>query len=151
MKEVLHVQEVLTHTAKTGSRIRLRAGSITCRGRRTRSSPLSGGQTPRYRPRLTASKPIGWRRPTHHPLSVSPTPQKNQIPFGCNPLGSVPWVQSRGYPFSGLAPSKLKFFSKKFNGSICAYRVFYLPIFICVTDKKRSCTYVVGWQSRIFF
>ena len=32
-------------------------------------------------------------------------------------------------PFSGLAPSKLKFFSIKFNGSICAYRVLYLPIF----------------------
>ena len=32
-------------------------------------------------------------------------------------------------PFSGLAPSKLKFFSKNVNGSICAYRVFYLPIF----------------------
>ena len=32
-------------------------------------------------------------------------------------------------PFSGLAPSKLKIFSKKFNGSICAYRIFYLPIF----------------------
>ena len=32
-------------------------------------------------------------------------------------------------PFSGLAPSKLKFFSKKFNGSICAYRVIYLLIF----------------------
>ena len=26
-------------------------------------------------------------------------------------------------PFSGLAPSKLKVFSKKFKGSICAYRV----------------------------
>ena len=26
-------------------------------------------------------------------------------------------------PFLGLAPSKLKFFSKKCNGSICAYRV----------------------------
>ena len=32
-------------------------------------------------------------------------------------------------PFLGLAPSKLKIFSKKFNGSICAYRVLYLPIF----------------------
>ena len=32
-------------------------------------------------------------------------------------------------PFLGLAPSKLKKFSKKFNGSICAYRVFYPPIF----------------------
>ena len=33
-------------------------------------------------------------------------------------------------PFSGLAPSKMKIFSKKINnGSICAYRVFYLPIF----------------------
>ena len=32
-------------------------------------------------------------------------------------------------PFSGLAPSKLKKFPKHFNGSICAYRVFYLPIF----------------------
>ena len=31
-------------------------------------------------------------------------------------------------PFSGLAPSKLKIFSKKFNGRICAYRVFYLPL-----------------------
>ena len=27
-------------------------------------------------------------------------------------------------PFLGLAPSKLKMLSKKFNGSICAYRVF---------------------------
>ena len=32
-------------------------------------------------------------------------------------------------PFSGLAPSKLKICYKNFNGSICAYRVFYLPIF----------------------
>ena len=32
-------------------------------------------------------------------------------------------------PFLGLAPSKLKIFSKKFDGSIYAYRVFYLPIF----------------------
>jgi len=32
-------------------------------------------------------------------------------------------------PFSGLAPSKLKIFPKKFNGSICAYRVSCLPIF----------------------
>ena len=32
-------------------------------------------------------------------------------------------------PFSGLAPSELKIFSKKFYGSICAYRVFNLPIF----------------------
>ena len=32
-------------------------------------------------------------------------------------------------PFLGLAPSKLKIYSKKFNGSICAYRVFYLQIF----------------------
>ena len=32
-------------------------------------------------------------------------------------------------PFSGLAPSKLKFFSKKFKCRICAYGVFYLPIF----------------------
>ena len=31
--------------------------------------------------------------------------------------------------FSGLVPSKLKDFSNKFNGSICAYRVFYIPIF----------------------
>ena len=30
-------------------------------------------------------------------------------------------------PFSGLAPSKLKMFSTKFNGSICAYRVLHLP------------------------
>ena len=32
-------------------------------------------------------------------------------------------------PFSGIAPSKLKFFTKQFNGSICANGVFYLPIF----------------------
>ena len=32
-----------------------------------------------------------------------------------------------GFDF-GLAPSKLKFFQQKFNGSICTYRVFYLPI-----------------------
>ena len=30
--------------------------------------------------------------------------------------------------FSGLVPSKLKIFSKIFNGSICAYRLFYSPI-----------------------
>ena len=30
---------------------------------------------------------------------------------------------------SGLAPSELKFFLTKFNGSIFAYTVFYLPIF----------------------
>ena len=32
-------------------------------------------------------------------------------------------------PFSGLASSKLNISSKKCNGIICAYRVFYLPIF----------------------
>ena len=32
-------------------------------------------------------------------------------------------------PFSGLVPSKLKIFQTKFNGGICAYRVFYIPIF----------------------
>ena len=32
-------------------------------------------------------------------------------------------------PFLGLAPLKLKICAKKFNGSICAYRVFYPPIF----------------------
>ena len=31
-------------------------------------------------------------------------------------------------PFSGLAPSKLKFLSKKFNGSRCEYRVFLQSI-----------------------
>ena len=55
-------------------------------------------------------------------------------------------------PFSGLAaPSKLKIFSKKFNGSICAYRVFYLkfsgkskggvestPQVLAVPKKKRG-------------
>ena len=32
-------------------------------------------------------------------------------------------------PFLGLAPSKLKLKKKEINGSICAYRVFYPPIF----------------------
>ena len=32
-------------------------------------------------------------------------------------------------PFLGLAPLKLKKKKLKFNGSICAYRVFYPPIF----------------------
>ena len=41
-------------------------------------------------------------------------------------------------PFSGLAPSKLKFFSNKFNGSICAYRVFYIPIFRRIEGSGES-------------
>ena len=32
-------------------------------------------------------------------------------------------------PFSGLAPSNLSIFSKEINGSIWAYKVFYMPIF----------------------
>ena len=41
-------------------------------------------------------------------------------------------------PFLGLAPSKLKIFSKKFNGSICAYRVFYPPIFRRIEGGVKS-------------
>ena len=46
-------------------------------------------------------------------------------------------------PFSGLAPSKLKIFPQKFNGSICAYRVSCLPIFrriegVLAVPKKRG-------------
>ena len=41
-------------------------------------------------------------------------------------------------PFSGLAPSKRKFFSKKFNGIICAYRVFYLPILPTMSLRYRK-------------
>ena len=41
-------------------------------------------------------------------------------------------------PFLGLAPQKLKIFSKKFNGSICAYRVFYPPIFRRIEGKVDS-------------
>ena len=38
-------------------------------------------------------------------------------------------------PFSGLAPSKLNFFSTKFNDSRFANKVFYMPIFIRIETK----------------
>ena len=37
-------------------------------------------------------------------------------------------IFEKGQILRPFSPSKLKFFFKKFNGSICAYRVFYLPI-----------------------
>ena len=40
-------------------------------------------------------------------------------------------------PFSGLAHSKLIFiYTKQFNGSICAYRVFYLPMSLRYRKKR---------------
>ena len=41
-------------------------------------------------------------------------------------------------PFLDLAPSKLKIFSKKFNGSICAYRVLLIFRRIEGYRKKRG-------------
>ena len=51
-------------------------GDITillCRGRRSRSSPVAGGQTPS----ALASEPKGWRKPTQQP-PVSPKKTQNR-------------------------------------------------------------------------
>ena len=39
-------------------------------------------------------------------------------------------------PFLGLAPLKLKILSKKFNGSICAYTVCYLPMLRIIEGEE---------------